>query len=102
MIPHLSSEFNLTCDVERYEVTRRASPQVPAGFLCDRWSGGSRSAGATAAVVTTPAQQGAIRAAGGRGGRRVGHRPQSKDRGGGLIVVELFGRRLEERGDQLC
>lgn len=61
-------------------MTRRASPEVPARFLCDRWSDGSRGGGAAAAVVATPAQRGAIRAAGrrGRGGRRVGHGPQSE------------------------
>lgn len=86
-----------TCDVKRYEVTRRASPEVPAWFLCDGRSDGGRRGGAAAAIVAAPTQRGAIRAAGrrGRGGRRVGHGPQSEHRGGGFIIVELFGRRLE-------
>lgn len=81
---------------------RRASPQVPPGFLRDGGSCGSGRGRAAAAVVTTPAQRGAIRLAGGRGrgGRRVGHGPQSKDRGGGLIFVELFGRRLEDEEEE--
>lgn len=100
-IPHLYR----TCDVEWYKVSRCASPQVPAGFLSDRRPGVYGSGGAAAAVVTAPAQRGAIWAAGGRGwrGRRVSHWPQSKHRGGGFIFVELFGGRLEEeeREEQL-
>ena len=80
-------------------MSRRASPQVPAGLLGDGRPGVS-GRGDAAAVVTAPAQTGAIRAAGrrGRGRRRVGRRPQSEHRGGGLIFVELFGGRLGREG----
>lgn len=75
---------------------------MPAWFLCDRRSYGSRSGGTAAAVVTTPTQLRAIRTARrrGRGGRRVGHGPQSEHRGGGFIFVELLGRRLEEEEEE--
>lgn len=54
------SSSSFTCYVQWYKVSRCASPQVPAGFLCDRWSGGGGRGGTAAAIVTTPAQWGAI------------------------------------------
>lgn len=95
---NLNILLNCTCDVERYEVTRRASAVVPAWFLSHRRSASSRGSSAAAAVVAAPTQRRAVWAAGRRGrrGRWVGHRPQAKHRGGGFIFVELFGCRLEK------
>lgn len=84
---------------ERGIVTWSTSAVVPAWLLGHRWSDGGGRGGAAAAVVAAPARRGAVRAAGRRArrGGRVGQRPQAKHRGGGFIVVELFGRRLEEQ-----
>lgn len=84
-------------------MSRRASPQVPAGLLCDGRPGvGRRGGGAAAAVVAAPGQRRPVGAAGGRGrgGRRVCHRPQAEHRGGGFIFVELFGGRLGDGGEE--
>lgn len=79
-------------------MTRCASAVMPAWFLCHRRPYRRRCGGAAAAVVTAPAQRRAIRAAGRRGrrARRVSHGPKTKYRGGGFIVVELFGCRLHK------
>ena len=81
---------------------RGASPREPAWFVGDGRGrdGGRVGVGVAAVAMGTPAQRGAIGAARRRrlGGGRVGHAPQAEHGGGGLIVVELFGRRLGEGG----
>lgn len=76
---------------------QRLSSWLPAGFLRDRRYGGKRAGCTAATVVAAPAQKGAVWAAWGLGGGRMGHRPEPEHRGGGFIFVELPGCRLEER-----
>lgn len=52
-----STASSFTCDVEWYKLSRRSPSVGPAWFLGHRRSGGGCTG---AAVVTTPAQRGAI------------------------------------------
>lgn len=87
-----------TCDVRWYELCRRTSPWIPAWFLGHRRSDVPWRGRTAAAVVTAPDQRGAVWAAGRRGWRRrrVSDGPQSKDWGGGFIVIQLSGGWLQE------